>query len=73
MLIYDRAPPGRSGEALGMRVTLNNFMHITIPLFFGAIGTFFGGAAPVFLANAAIMTVGGVLSHKAAPKPAPSA
>jgi MFS family permease len=67
MLIYDRAPPGRSGEALGLRLTINNFMHITIPLFFGALGTLFGGAAPVFLANAAIMTAGGLLSRKAAP------
>jgi MFS family permease len=67
MLIYDRAPKGRSGEALGLRLTINNFMHITIPLFFGAIGTLFGSAAPVFLANAAIMTIGGVLSRKTAP------
>jgi len=69
MLIYDRAPQGRSGEALGLRVTINNFMHITIPLVFGAIGTIFGSAVPVFLANAAIMTVGGVLSRKAASWP----
>ena len=31
MLIYDRAPPGRSGEALGLRLTINNFMHIAVP------------------------------------------
>jgi len=65
MLIYDRAPQGRSGEALGMRLTLNNFMHIAIPLFFGSLGTMFG-VAPVFLANAAIMAAGGVISRKAA-------
>ena len=63
MLIYDRAPQGRSGEALGLRLTLNNFMHIAIPLLFSSIGTVFG-VAPVFLANAAIMTAGGVLSRK---------
>ena len=63
MLIYDRAPPGRSGEALGLRLTLNNFMHIAIPLLFSSIGTVFG-VAPVFLANAAIMTAGGVISRK---------
>jgi MFS family permease len=65
MLIYDRAPQGRSGEALGMRLTINNFMHIAIPLFFGSLGTMFG-VAPVFLANAAIMAAGGVISRKAA-------
>jgi MFS family permease len=64
MLIYDRAPQGRSGEALGMRLTINNFMHIAIPLFFGSLGTMFG-VAPVFLANAAIMAAGGVISRKA--------
>ena len=63
MLIYDRAPPGRSGEALGLRMTINNFMHIAIPLLFGSIGTVFG-VAPVFLANAAIMAAGGIISRK---------
>lgn len=64
MLIYDRAPAGRTGEALGMRLMMNNFMHIVIPLFFGAIGSIFATPAAVFLANAAIMTTGGVLSRK---------
>jgi MFS family permease len=64
MLIYDRAPPGRSGEALGLRLTINNFMHIAIPLLFGSIGTVFG-VGPVFLANAAIMAAGGFISRKA--------
>jgi hypothetical protein len=63
MLIYDRAPEGRSGEALGLRLTLNNFMHIAIPLIFGSIGTVLG-VAPVFLANAAVMTAGGLISRK---------
>lgn len=65
MLIYDRAPQGRSGEALGLRLTINNFMHIAIPLFFGSLGTVFG-VAPVFLANAAIMAAGGVISRSTA-------
>jgi MFS family permease len=64
MLIYDRAPAGRSGEALGMRLTINNLMHILIPLFFGGIGSLSNSSAAVFLANAAIMTAGGVLSRK---------
>ena len=62
MLIYERAPEGRSGEALGLRMTINNFMHIAIPLFFGSLGSLFG-VAPVFFANAAIMTAGGFLSR----------
>ena len=63
MLIYDRAPPGRSGEALGLRLTINNFMHIAVPMIFGSLGTVLG-VAPVFVANAAILAGGGVLSSR---------
>jgi MFS family permease len=64
MLIYDRAPPGRSGEALGLRLTVNNFMHIAVPMIFGTLGSAFG-VAPVFYANAAILAAGGVISTRA--------
>ncbi|MBI2294522.1 MAG: MFS transporter [Betaproteobacteria bacterium] len=62
-LIYSRAPEGRSGEALGLRLTINNFMHIAVPLAFGTIGSAFG-VAPVFLANALILGAGGVLTRR---------
>jgi MFS family permease len=64
MLIYDRAPPGRSGEALGMRVTINNFMHIAVPMIYGTLGTALG-VAPVFYANAAILAAGGAIATRA--------
>ena len=64
MLIYDRAPPGRSGEALGMRLMINNFTHIVVPILFGSLGTALG-VAPVFIANSAIMGAGGILSSRA--------
>jgi MFS family permease len=64
MLIYDRAPPSRSGEALGLRLTINNFMHIAVPMLFGSLGTAFG-VAPVFWANAAILAGGGVIATRA--------
>ena len=60
MLIYARAPQGRSGEALGLRLTINNFMHISVPLAFGAIGSVLG-VAPVFIANSLLLAGGGVL------------
>jgi len=63
MMIYARAPEGRSGEALGLRMTINNLTHIAVPLFFGAVGTAFG-VAPVFIANAAMLSVGGLLSRR---------
>ncbi|HEX6002415.1 MAG TPA: MFS transporter [Burkholderiales bacterium] len=59
-LIYSRAPEGRSGEALGLRVTINNFMHIVVPLLFGTMGSVLG-VAPVFVANAMILGGGSVL------------
>jgi MFS family permease len=63
MLIYDRAPPGRSGEALGLRLTINNFMHIAVPMIFGSLGSAFG-VAPVFITNAAFLTAGGILTRR---------
>jgi len=63
-LIYALAPPGRQTEAAGVRVTANNVMHLTIPLFFGSIGTAFG-YAPVFVSNAALLAAGGFLMRKA--------
>jgi MFS family permease len=63
MLIYDRAPEGRSGEALGMRVTINQFTHIVVPIVFGTLGSVFG-VAPVFLANSLILAGAGVLNRK---------
>ena len=63
MLIYDRAPDGRSGEALGMRVTINQFMHIAVPIIFGSLGTVLG-VAPVFFINSVILAGGGFLNRE---------
>jgi hypothetical protein len=62
MLIFSRAPDGRSGEALGMRVTINQITHIAVPVLFGTIGSVFG-VAPVFITNALILAGGGVLNR----------
>jgi MFS family permease len=59
-LIYDRAPNGRSGEAIGVRATLNNFTHMVTPLLFGAVGSAFG-VAPVFLFNSLMLAGGGLI------------
>jgi MFS family permease len=63
MLTYMRAPPGRSGVALGLRLTVNHFSHVVVPLVFGAIGTAFG-LAPVFWLNAAFLAGGGFLTRR---------
>jgi MFS family permease len=61
ILTYNHAPPGRSGEALGLRLTVNKLTQIVVPLAFGAMGTAFG-LVPVFWANGAFLLTGGFLS-----------
>lgn len=63
MMIFNRAPEGQSGEALGLRQTVNHFTHMAVPLAFGAIGTAFG-VAPVFLLNALMLGSSGYLSRR---------
>jgi len=63
MLIFSRAPAGRSGEALGMRVTINQITHIAVPVVFGTIGSAFG-VAPVFVTNALILAGGAMLNRE---------
>jgi len=46
-LLHTAAPPGRGGEAVGLRVTITNFGQVTLPLFSGAVGTAVG-IVPVF-------------------------
>lgn len=63
ILIFSRAPQGRSGEALGMRITMNQFMHVTVPILFGSLGTVFG-VAPVFFINSVILAGGGWVNRR---------
>jgi len=62
-LIYERAPGGRSGEALGLRATLNNFTHMVTPLMFGAMGSAFG-VTFVFLFNSLMLAGGGLIIRR---------
>ena len=61
LLTYNHAPAGRSGEALGMRLTVNKLTQIAVPLVFGGIGSAFG-LFPVFWANGAFLLAGGFVS-----------
>jgi MFS family permease len=61
LLTYNHAPPGRSGEALGLRLTVNKLTQIVVPLAFGALGSAFG-LLPVFWANGVFLIGGGVVS-----------
>ena len=70
-LIYALAPSGRAAECAGLRVTVNNFMHLVIPLFFGSLGTAFGYTL-VFVSNSALLVGGGALMRKAPASPVPT-
>ena len=62
MLMFSRATDGRSGEALGLRLTVNNFVRVIAPAVFGFIVSGFG-LAPVFYINAVMMGAGGMVSR----------
>ena len=61
LLTYNHAPTGRSGEALGMRLTVNKLTQIAVPVVFGGLGSAFG-LIPVFWANGAFLLAGGFVS-----------
>jgi MFS family permease len=61
LLTYNHAPAGRSGEALGMRLTVNKLTQIVVPIVFGGLGSAFG-LLPVFWANGAFLLAGGFVS-----------
>ena len=64
-LIYSLAPKNRVSEAAGLRVTVNNFTHLVIPLAFGSVGAALG-FAPVWLANSVLLGFGGWLVRREA-------
>jgi len=61
ILTYNHSPPGRAGEALGMRLTVNKLIQIIVPLAFGSMGAAFG-VFPIFWSNAALLLAGGWLN-----------
>ena len=62
IMMFSRAADGRSGEALGLRLTANNLVRVIAPAMFGFIVSGFG-LAPVFYINALMMGAGGVISR----------
>jgi MFS family permease len=67
MLTYNHSPPGRAGEALGLRIAINNSIHVVVPALFGAVGTVLG-LGPVFWVNSAILA-GGAYGGRRRKKP----
>lgn len=62
-LSYNYSPPGRAGEALGLRLTVNKFTQIVVPLLFGSLGAGFG-LYPVFWSCAAMLASGSVYNAR---------
>ena len=60
MLMFSASPSGRSGEAMGLRVTADNFARMVSPVIFGAIASGLG-LAFVFWINALMLGAGGAL------------
>lgn len=66
MLMFANSPKGRSGEAMGLRMTVIHFTRLVGPVAFGAIGSTFG-LLSMFWINAAMMGAGGWLSQSRLP------
>lgn len=62
-LLHVAAPPGRGGEALGVRLTMGNATQTLLPLFFGAAGAALG-IMPLFWGMAAIIGIGVPFAHR---------
>ncbi len=62
VLSYNRAPAGRSGEAIGLRQTVNKGIEASVPAIFGFISAAFG-VVPVYWIGAFLLGCGGWLMH----------
>ncbi len=63
VLSFNAAPPGRSAEAIAMRMAVSYGAHVVIPPVFGALGSVIG-VAPVFWTCAMLMGGGAALNRK---------
>lgn len=62
-LLYNKAPPGRGGEAIAVRTLLINISQTAIPLMFGALGAALG-MTPVFWTMAVLLVGAGYVVRK---------
>ena len=65
MMTFSGSEKGRSGEALGLRITANHLARMVMPVLFGTIGAAFG-VFPVFWINAMMLASGGFLARSGA-------
>ena len=63
ILSFNAAPPGRSAEAMAMRMAVSYGSHVVIPPVFGALGAAIG-LAPVFWTCAMLMGAGAAMNRQ---------
>ena len=61
MLIFQFSPAGRSGEAIGLKITTNHLTNMVSPIIFGGIATALG-LLPMFWLNGLMMAAGSYIS-----------
>ena len=66
MQMFGKSAAGRSGEALGLRMTVNHLTRLVGPVIFGLIGSAFGLPA-VFWVNGLMLGGGGAMSRSRDP------
>jgi MFS family permease len=67
IIVYNRAPEGRSGEATGLRQSVNKFTEAVVPLVFGTLSTAFG-LGPVFWMDAVLLAGGAFMMRADVPQ-----
>lgn len=67
-LLHSHAPPGRTGEAAGVRMSLVQSMACAVPLAFGALGATVG-LTPVFWSVGLCLATGGWLTKRGNRRP----
>jgi MFS family permease len=65
MLVYNRSPEGRCGEAMGLRQTVNKGTEVAVPVVFGSVSTAFG-MLPVFWLVGIMLGFGALLMRREA-------
>lgn len=66
ILAFNAGPPGRSAEAISMRLAVSYGAHVFVPPAFGVIGAAVGGVATIFWTCAAVMGCGSWINRSAA-------
>ncbi len=61
VMAYNASPKGRTGEVLGIRLTVNKIVQFFVPILFGSVGAIVG-FFPVFWSNALLLFTGGIFS-----------